>query len=217
MGEFGIAGRRPIRALLAGAGSLALFVAAFVCGYFAAGGDAVSEATTFSDMRVLTPAKLQSYVAPDNPTVIELARRFRTPEAAYRYVRDQLAYDASLPVAYPEETLEAGEAGCLGKVTLLASIYRAIGIDHDDVRVVTGQVRTKEGPVEHAWVELGGRSLQQDPSTFLGTFSFDEFEGFDFSRAHLRRELFCFNDKGFAVVSQRNRFRGTMDPHVGLP
>lgn len=57
-----------------------------------------------------------------------------------------------------------------------------------------------------------GASVQR----VLSSFAFDEFERCDFTRAHVRRELFRFNDQGSAVVSRRNRFRGMVDPHVGL-
>jgi hypothetical protein len=207
---------RAGRTALASVGGLALLAAGFVGGYLAAGGDEESGATTFHDTRVLTPASLQANVVPGDPSVLALARRLGTPEAAYRYVRDGIAYDPSLPAASPADAMQAGAASCLSKAALLASIYRAQGMDDDAVRVVTGQVRTPEGLMEHAWLEVehGGRCLQQDPSALLGSFAFDQFEGTAYTRAHVRRELFCFNDRGFAVVSQRNRFRGMQDPHM---
>ncbi|MGE5247710.1 MAG: hypothetical protein ACM3L8_05130, partial [Verrucomicrobiota bacterium] len=61
---------------------------------------------------------------------------------------------------------------------------------------------------DHAWVDLeyGGMCLQQDVSGFLGDFGFAQFAGQAFSQAFVYQEYYCFNDEGFAVVSQLNRF-----------
>ena len=86
---------------------------------------------------------------------------------------------------------------------------RAMGIPAADVRVMTGLVAIPEGLADHAWLDLEyrGTCLQQDPSGFLGIFGFSAFPGMSFTRAFVREERYCFNDRGFAVVSQLNRFR----------
>lgn len=169
------------------------------------------ESTSFHDMRVLAPAELTALVDGKDREVARLARHLGTVEQAYAFVRDRIAFDPSRPAGKPAETLQDGRASCLGKAALLASLYRALGMDDSALRVVTGQVYGKEGLIEHAWLELeqGAQCLQQDPSSLLGLFRFDEFKGTDYTQAFVRRELFCFNDAGFAVVSQRNRFRET--------
>jgi len=193
---------------------LALALAAFFAGYRVAA-ERAPKPDAFHDMRVLSPAALRSMVDPTDPAVVELARRLATPEEAYLFVRDQIDYDADLPATPHAETLRKGEAGCVGKATLLASLYRALGMPSGQVRVVTGQVLYEDGPLDHAWVEIESREvcLQQDPTTLLGRFGFDEFKETAFTRTYIVRELFCFNDRDFAVVSKLNRFRGIAKVH----
>ncbi len=64
--------------------------------------------------------------------------------------------------------------------------------------------------VDHAWVDLeyGSSCLQLDPTDLLGTHDFLRFPGQEYVRSFVSRELFCFNDEGFAAVSQLNRLRG---------
>jgi transglutaminase-like putative cysteine protease len=103
---------------------------------------------------------------------------------------------------------------CLGKSALLASIYRAMGMPSEDVRLVMGMVITPQGLAEHVWLdlELQGQCLQQDPSGMLGQFDPGEFPGNRYVETYVMKETFCFNDRDFAVVSQLNRFKngGTM-------
>jgi transglutaminase-like putative cysteine protease len=204
------------RALLKVAGGIGALALAYLAGSYDFADSDQEQGTTFHDMRVLTPASMTQLVTPAHPRVVELARRLGTFEEAYLYVRDRIAYDAALPVAPPAEVIEAGAASCMSKAALLASLYRALGMDDEEVRVVTGQVYVDGQPIEHAWLELEyyGRCLQQDATTLLGVFEFGEFKDTAFTRTYVWRELFCFNDKGFAVVSQRNRFRGMQDPHL---
>jgi hypothetical protein len=181
----------------------------FAAGFWVADGDVDADTTSFHDMRVIPPEDLRALVDARDPAVQALRVRLETPENAYRYVRDQVAFEPSRPAGTPGETIADGAASCLGKAALLVSLYRSMGFDDGQVRVVTGQVRLGGDFVEHAWVELESRGacLQQDPSQLLGTFGFGDFKGNEYTRRHVRRELFCFNDKGFAVVSQLNRFR----------
>ena len=64
--------------------------------------------------------------------------------------------------------------------------------------------------LDHAWVDLeyGSLCLQLDATDLLGTHDFLQFPGDEYVRSFVSRELFCFNDEGFAVVSQLNRLRG---------
>jgi hypothetical protein len=208
----------PRRSLYWCLGIFAVAAGGFVGGYEVAGDGEASNSTTFHDMRVLEPPSLTAYVDGKDPAVKDLAGRLHTYEQAYLFVRDQILYDVSLPVFAPVDTLSSGRAGCLGKAVLLASLYRALGMNDGHVRVVTGQVRWTDGPIDHAWLELEhrGQCLQQDPTSLLGIFEFDKFKGTEYTQAFVRRELFCFNDKGFAVVSLSNRFRGGRDPHASL-
>ena len=180
---------------------------------FFVGGELLDESgapTSFHDMRVLPPDDLMILIDGGDPQVGELARRLGSTQEAYRHVRDRIAFEPSRPAGGPAETIAAGRASCLGKAALLASLYRALGMEHGEVRVVTGQVAYGDELTEHAWLELehDGVCLQQDATPLLGTFAFDEFRGRAYTQRFVWRELFCFNDEGFAVVSQLNRFGG---------
>ena len=134
---------------------------------------------------------------------------------AYNAIRSQIVWHfvASQPPGSPGETLGAGSGGCLAKATLLCSLYRAMGMPATAVRVITGNVVIADYMTDHAWLDLEykGACLQQDPSGLLGSFGFEQFPGMEFSQAFVREEDFCFNDKGFAVVSQLNLLKN------GLP
>jgi hypothetical protein len=179
----------------------------------AIGGGHLSEAepppATFHDMRVNHPRDYSGLVAPEDPAVTDLARRLGSLESAYRFVRDRIAFEPMRASGSPAETLQAGRASCLGKAALLVSLYRALGVPASAVRVVIGQVPFGGGTIEHAWVDLeyGDRCLQQDPTDLLGLHEFGSFPEQQFVQAFVSRELFCFNDEGFATVSQLNRMR----------
>jgi hypothetical protein len=177
----------------------------------------ISSRPDFHDMRVIRVPDLVSLVAPGDPAVRELARKLGTPEAAYAYVRDRVRYEAMLPALPPGQVIRGGAASCLGKATLLCSLYRAMGIPARNVRVITGDVALSEGTADHAWVDLEyrGNCLQQDPSGFLGLFGFAEFPETSFTRHFIQEETFCFNDEGFAIVSQLNRFRNAPPGETG--
>ncbi len=198
----------PVRkALLAG------FLIVLAAGGFAAGvlfgvrGE--TGRPSFHDMRVNHVSDLVSLVDPGDPAVRSLAEQLGTPEAAYAYVRDRVRYEPMTRAAFPGDILRNGAASCLGKATLLCSLYRAMEIPADNVRVVTGSVVHPGGLADHAWIDLeyGGSCLQQDPSGLLGQFNFAQFPAQGFTRAFVREEDVCFNDEGLAVVSQLNRFR----------
>ncbi len=164
---------------------------------------------SFHDMRVNHVAELTALVDPDDPAVRALAEQLGAPEAAYAYVRDRIRYESHASAAPPGEIIREGAASCLGKATLLCSLYRSMGIPPADVRVVTGNVLLPDGLADHAWIDLEYRGVcfQQDPSGFLGNFEFGQFRDAGFSRTFVFEEDYCFNEKGLAVVSQLNLFR----------
>ncbi|MHB8836395.1 MAG: transglutaminase-like domain-containing protein [Candidatus Methylomirabilia bacterium] len=177
-------------------------------------GDQVGEAEpvdpSFHDIRVIHPKDFSALVAPEATELIALAGRLGSLEAAYGFVRDRIVFEPSAPAGAPAQTLREGRASCLGKATLLTSLIRALGVPAGSVRVVTGQVALGNSLVDHAWVDLeyGSLCLQLDPTDLLGTHDFLAFPGQEYVRSFVSRELFCFNDEGFAAVSQLNRLRG---------
>lgn len=193
--------------------SLAAILAAgiFATGYLVRHREAQTH-STFHDMRINHIPDLVSLVEPHDPAVRSLANRLGTPEAAYAYVLRSIRYAPMVPGADPGEILRAGVASCLGKATLLCSIYRAMGIPASDVRLIVGNIAVQDRLINHVWIDLEykGACLQQDPSGLLGLFEFGQFQGMEFTRSFVQEENFCFNDEGFAVVSQLNRYRNGM-------
>lgn len=193
--------------------AFAALVVALAAGAFAAGfhigGRGAESRPIFHDMRVNHVPDLISLVDPGDPAVRALAERLAVPEAAYVYVRDRVRYEPRASAVPPGQIIRDGASSCLGKATLLCSLYRAMGIPADDARIVTGSVVLSDGFADHAWVDLEykGACLQQDPSGFLGTFDFAQFPDLSFTRSFVHEEDYCFNDEGFAVVSRLNRFR----------
>jgi hypothetical protein len=161
----------------------------------------------FAGMRVNHALEYKQLIEHYSPDVRVLAERLQTPEEAYSYVRDQILFEPWRSVERPSTIIRERAASCLGKAVLLCSIYRAMGVEPESTFVVTGQVASDEGTVEHAWVSLihDGTHYQQDPSSLLGRFDFDDFPEGKYSRSFIRSEKYCFNDQGFAVVSQLNR------------
>ena len=196
--------RRPLLVCLAGILAAGMFAA----GYLFRGREARIR-PAFHDMRVNRVPDLVSLVNPRDPEVRSLAKRLGTPESAYAYVLGSIRYEPMVPGASPGEIVRAGKGSCLGKAALLASIYRAMGIPASDVRLIVGNIALTDRLIDHAWIDLeyNGECLQQDPSGLLGAFEFGQFRGTEFTRFFVQEENFCFNDKGFAVISQLNRFR----------
>lgn len=163
----------------------------------------------FHDMRVVHTADYVDLVDPDSEEVRALARNLGSYEEAYYFVRDAIRFDPGVPAGGPERTLRDAAGSCLGKAALLASLYRAMGMPSSAVRVVTGEIASADALVEHAWVEIehDGVCLQLDPTDLLARFDFRQFPGIAYTEAFVRKEGFCFNDDGFAVISQLNRFR----------
>lgn len=192
--------------------AICLIFAIFLAGY--ALGDRDPLPTTFHDMIVNHADGFSALVTPDDRRVKALARELKTPQNAYLYLRDSVAFDPSLPVRPAGEIAEEKRASCLGKAVLLCSLYLAMGLSSAEVRVVTGEVEAGQGILDHAWVELEyqGRCLQQDSTDLLGRFSFDQFQEMAYTNAFIRRESYAFNDKGLAIVSRLNMMKGSGHP-----
>ena len=183
---------------------------------FYLGGKKRPRANAFHDMIVNHPQNLSALITPKDQRIKALAAELKTPEEAYRFVRDRIGNDPSLPAPPAGETLTAGQASCLGKAVLLCSLYRALGMPAREVRVVTGEVEFPDGIIDHAWLEMehDGKCLQQDATNLLGLFMFEQFPGRNYTQTFVRREGYAFNDKGFAVVSRLNQLQGRGHPIV---
>jgi len=168
-------------------------------------------APAFHDIRITPPRDLVALIAPQNPSVRKIAEGFRSYDEAYAYVSDQIRFVPFAPPGPVDKTIAYGYGSCLGKAALLCSLYRAMGMPAEDARLVMGIVMTPQGPADHVWVDLehGGRCLQQDPSGMLGRFAFDQFPDNRYVEYYVVKESCCFNENGFALVSQLNRLRGS--------
>jgi hypothetical protein len=91
-----------------------------------------------------------------------------------------------------------------------------MGMEPDQVRVVTGEVEAGQGILDHTWVELeyGGNCLQQDTTDLLGKFSFDQFKGMSYTNAFIKRENYTFNNSGFAIISRLNMMKNYGHPVI---
>lgn len=190
---------------------LAVIPAAFIGGYVL--GDRDPD-VSFHDMIVNHPQQMTALIDYRDRRITNLAAELKTAENAFAYVRDRIAFDPALPSQSAGEILSQGKGSCLGKAVLLCSLYRAIGMPADEVRIVTGEVDAIGGPIDHAWVELEHRGvcLQQDTTDLLGAFDFGQFRGMAYSRAFIRREGYVFNDRRFAVVSRLNMLKDSGHP-----
>ena len=194
---------------------LVVVAVAFGCGYIAGSGKK-PPGVSFDDMIVNHPRDLMTLITPKDKRVRALAAGLKSHEDAYAYVRDRIAFDPSRPALPAGDILVEGRASCIGKAVLLCSLYRAMGFPPGAVRVVTGEVDALGGVIDHAWVDLehDGVDIQQDPTTLLGTFTFDQFKGSDYTRSFIRKEGYVFNDRHFAVVSRLNLMKGMGHPQV---
>lgn len=165
----------------------------------------------FADMRVNPTQDYVELIDPVHPEIVKLARQLDNFQAAYRFVNEEIRFAPFVPPGPVDKTLSFRTGSCLGKAALLASLYRAMGMPSEDVRLVMGLVMTPDGPADHVWLDLEhqGTCLQQDPSGMLGRFAFHEFPGNRYVDSYVMKESFCFNDSDFAVVSQLNRYRAT--------
>lgn len=169
---------------------------------------------SFHDMVVNWPQELPHLITPHDKSVHALAVELQTPENAYAFVRDKIVFDPSVPALPAADILAEGRASCLGKAILLCSIYRAMEIPADSVRVVTGELDYPGSVIDHAWLDMeyDGKDIQQDATGMLGFFDFEQFKGLEYTKAFIRKEGYVFNDKGFAIVSRLNQMKGTGHP-----
>ena len=190
-------------------------VAAFTCGFYS-GGRKKAPAASFHDMVVERPYDYTRLITPKDARIKLLVLDLKTPEQAFAYVRDRVAYDSAQPALPAGDILTEGRASCLGKAVLLCSLYRAMGIPASQVRVVTGEVEGGDGIIDHAWVDMEhkGVCIQQDATDLIGRFTFDQFRGNSYTKAFIRREAYVFNDKQFAVVSRLNQMKGSGHPLI---
>lgn len=163
----------------------------------------------FENIEVIIPEDYVNLITPNNEEVIRVARKIQDPVKAYYYVRDFIHFDPSIITNRPEVTISLRAGNCISKAVLLVSLYRAMGISESHVRIVIGELHSDKMPIQHAWVDVKYNDIwfQQDPTDLLGIFEFDQFKNRDYFQKFVRIENYCFNDTGFAVVSQRNRFR----------
>lgn len=168
-----------------------------------------SSAPSFHDIRINTTQSYIDLIEPSDPEIIELSKQFTTIEDAYLFVAKEIRFAPFVPSGPVRETLRHGMGSCIGKAVLLCSIYRAMGVPAEDVRIVVGIVVTENGLADHVWIDMehDGKCLQQDPSGMLGQFGFYEFPGNGYVDKYVMKEIFCFNDSKLAIVSQLNRMR----------
>lgn len=95
-------------------------------------------------------------ILPGHPRVASLARRLKTPRAAFDYVAGRIAYSRTTTLAELSaiDVLDKRVANCQGTANLLISLFLAQGIGPKDTRVVYGHVRKDGMPSTHAWVEV---------------------------------------------------------------
>lgn len=163
----------------------------------------------FENINIIDPSKYVELITPENIEVKRIAKRVQEPVKAYYYVRDFIDFDPTIPTSSPEKTILSKKGNCLSKAVLLVSLYRCLKIPEEHVRIVIGELHSEKMIVEHAWIEVkyNGSWYQQDPTDLIGLFSFDQFKERQYFNNFVRKENYCFNDTGFAIVSQRNRFK----------
>lgn len=175
------------------------------------GAAAPGSAPVFHDMRVNEIDSYVDLIEPEDPAVIALAAQFKTYEDAYRFVSDEIKFVPYVPSGPVRETLRYRVGSCIGKAVLLCSLYRAMGMPRENVRIVVGLVVIGGGLSDHVWIDMenNGKCLQQDPSGMLGKFGFHDFPDNSYVERYVMKESFCFNDGHLAIVSQLNRVRNT--------
>jgi transglutaminase-like putative cysteine protease len=171
--------------------------------------EASSPPPAFHDIRINSIESYIDLIEPDDPDVIQLAKQFNSYEQAYRFVSEEIKFVPYVPSGPVKETLRHRVGSCIGKAALLCSLYRAMGLSQEEVRIVVGIVVTANGMSDHVWIDMekDGKCLQQDPSGMLGRFGFYDFPGNKYVDRFVMKESFCFNDGHLAIVSQLNRMR----------
>jgi hypothetical protein len=188
---------------------------AFWSGFYSGSGRKPAPGS-FHDMIVNHPHDLSGLITPKDSRIRALASGLKTPQNAFFFVRDRIEFDPSSAALPAGDILTQGRASCLGKAVLLCSLYRAMGLSSAEVRVVTGEVESPYGAIDHAWVEMeyDGTCIQQDATSLLGSFGFDQFKGKEYTSSFIHRELSVFNDTHFAIVSQLNLLQVRGHPPV---
>ena len=163
----------------------------------------------FHDMRVNSIESYVDLIEPNDPDIVKLAKQFNSYEEAYRFVSDEIKFVPYVPSGPVKESLRRRVGSCIGKAALLCSIYRAMGLPQEDVRIVVGIVVTADGMSDHVWIDMeaDGKCLQQDPSGMIGRFGFYDFPDNKYADRFVMKESFCFNDGHLAIVSQLNSMR----------
>jgi hypothetical protein len=158
-----------------------------------------------------TMSHYQSFVTPDNQTILDAAAQYSTIEDIYDqanawlYVSDPLLNGETDVWLSPEDFLTstphyetnpvpgtvAGD--CEEQANTLVSILRAAGISAEDVRVVLGRLPNDENPAKgHVWAEilLNGGWTALDPSQGpqwndnLGLITLYKGKDFEYYRNH---------------------------------
>lgn len=160
----------------------------------------------FEGILTIKPDDYQYQINPDVPELKPLLNKIHTLPEAFYYVRDFIGFFPMVTDISIKTTLTNKYSSCLGKSILLASLYRALGIDKEDLRIVVGQIKIQNEIIDHSWVEVKINDIwyQQDTTDLLGKFEFNQFPNRTYSKIFCSRENFCFNETGFAVVSQLN-------------
>ncbi|MCX7990590.1 MAG: transglutaminase domain-containing protein [Proteobacteria bacterium] len=163
----------------------------------------------FEGILVFKPVDYQSLISPDSPDLKPVIKKIRSLPEAYYFVRDFIGFFPMVSDTSIKTTLSNKYSSCMGKAILLASLYRALGIGKDDLRIMVGQIKMGNEIIDHSWVEVKINNVwyQQDTTDLLGKFEFDQFPDRTYSKIFCSRENFCFNETGFAVVSQLNLLR----------
>lgn len=166
-------------------------------------------ALDFHDLRINPTESFPALIAPEDPDVIKLAKQFSSYEEAYNFVNNEIKFAPFVPSGPVSGTLKYRTGSCIGKATLLASLYQAMGMPAKDIRIIMGIVVTEQGMADHVWLdfEVDGKCFQQDPSGMIGNFHFAAFPERRYSQTYAMKENFCFNESDFAVISQLNSMR----------
>lgn len=161
--------------------------------------DYLDQALTSFDFR-----NARFYVEPNNSEIRKLAKSLGTHEKMYYFVRDKIGYSTKISANQASTVLTTKQASCIGKATLLCSLYRATGVPPDQVHVVMGGARYEGSTRGHTWVEIktgSGQWLVLDPSPFLGTFMFDSWQKGDYYKTFEVKKIYAFNDAHASAAS----------------
>lgn len=157
-----------------------------------------------STLRVFDFKYSMVYIRPNDPGIQSLATSLEGPEAAYYFVRDEVAYDAMSVNYMASAVLQTGKGDCTGKANLLASLLRAEGVSENDVHVVLGTITHGEEPYTHAWVEFYNDNKWRvlDSSAYPSVYSFEEWDRESFYEHFGAVNWIEYNDKYSTIVEK---------------